>query len=172
MAQRTGALRSPRFWISMAGGLGIVLAAVLLTNHDGAMTVIQAVYARITCGILNGLGHATRVVGNTVSSSRFGISVVAACTGLFVTSLFAFAVVVFPVRWGSKLVGLALGIGGIFVVNVIRLVSLYYVGVHWPGVLDSVHLLVWQSLLIVVAVALWLLWAGGITRRRGREASS
>jgi len=51
-------------------------------------------------------------------------------------------------------------------------VSLYYVGVHWPGVLDSVHLLVWQSLLIVVAVALWLLWAGGITRRRGREASS
>jgi len=45
-------------------------------------------------------------------------------------------------------------------VNVVRLASLFYVGIHWPGILDVVHQLVWQSLVIVIAVSLWLLWAG------------
>ncbi|MFC2078776.1 hypothetical protein ACFLSZ_02230, partial [Candidatus Bipolaricaulota bacterium] len=111
-------------------------------------------------GILNLFGQNTVVVGTTVQSSLFGISVVTACTGIFITGLFLIAVVAFPARWLSKLIGAGIGIGGIFVVNIVRLVSLYFIGVHWPGFLDQAHQLIWQSLLIVIAVALWLLWAG------------
>ncbi|MCK5828109.1 hypothetical protein KAH43_06235, partial [Candidatus Bipolaricaulota bacterium] len=76
------------------------------------------------------------------------------------TGLFLIAVVALPARWTAKLIGVGIGIGGIFLVNIVRLVSLYFIGVHWPTFLDQAHQLIWQSLLIVIAVALWLFWAG------------
>ena len=124
------------------------------------MTAIQTALARVSSGVLNLFGQNTVVLGTTVQSDVFGISVVTACTGVFITGLFVIAVMAFPTRWRPKLIGVLIGVGGIFIVNIIRLVSLYFIGVHWPGFLDSAHQLVWQSLLIVIAVALWLLWAG------------
>jgi exosortase/archaeosortase family protein len=140
----------------------VVLLAVLVTlaGNETVMTGVQRALALIASGILNLLGQNTVVVDTTVQSSVFGISVVTACTGVFITGLFLIAVVAFPTRWTAKLIGVAIGLGGISLVNVVRLVSLYFIGVHWPGFLDLAHQLIWQSLLIVIAVALWLLWAG------------
>ncbi len=149
-----------RYLPSVAGG-GIALAGLLLlASRDAAMMHIQRVLAVVSSGILNLFGQDTVVVGTTVQSSLFGITVVTACTGLFITGLFLVAVMAFPTRWRSKALGLGIGVGGIFMVNIVRLVSLYFIGIHWPGFLDAAHQLVWQSLLIVIAVALWLLWAG------------
>ncbi len=103
-------------------------------------------------------------------SEAFGISVVTACTGVFIGGLFAMAVLLFPTTWRARIIGLGVGVVGLYVVNLIRLVSLYYVGIHWPGAFDTVHQLVWQSLLIAIAVALWLLWAGKAPRRLRRPS--
>jgi len=156
------AMRSRRYRIG-ATAIAVAAAVALLVwvgGNDTVMGSAQTGLARITSGILNLLGHRTVVSGNTVSSGLFGITVVTACTGLFTTGLFLIAVLAYPTGWRSKLLGAGLGIGGIFALNVIRLVSLYYIGVHLPGFLDSAHQLIWQSVLIVFAVALWLLWAG------------
>jgi archaeosortase B (VPXXXP-CTERM-specific) len=148
-------------WVAALLGSGLLFAGlILLTGHDGIMGAIQRALAVVASGILNGLGQNTEVVGTTVQSDVFGINVVTACTGMFLIGLFLMAVVAFPTRWRAKLIGSAIGVGGILLVNVVRLVSLYFIGVHWPDILDQVHQLIWQSLLIVVAVALWLLWAG------------
>jgi len=170
-AERTERKRAPtpRMVLSIALAAAVVLLLVLLATHEGAIGVVQRAYATVTHGVLRGLGHDTAILGNVVRSSDFGITVVTACTGIFATALFLVAVLVFPTAWKAKLLGGILGIGGIAVVNVIRLVTLYYVGVHWPAALDAVHQLVWQSLLILSAVALWLLWAGRIAERRGAE---
>ena len=160
---------TPNAVLSVLLAAAVVCLLVVLTTHDGAVTVVQRAYAGVASGVLRLLGHDTAVLGNVVGSSRFGIAVVTACTGLFATTLFLVAVLVFPASWGAKALGGAIGIGGIAVVNVIRLVSLYFVGVHWPAVLDVVHQLVWQSLLIVFAISLWLVWAGRIAGRRRAE---
>lgn len=148
-------------WIpAILAATGMLAVLILLAGSETIMGGIQRFLALTSSGILNLLGQDTIVVGTTVQSSLFGISVVTACTGIFITGLFLIAVVAFPTRWRSKLIGAGIGIGGIFVVNIIRLVSLYFIGVHWPGFLDQAHQLIWQSLLIAIAVVLWLLWAG------------
>lgn len=150
-----------RRWLpSMLSGSALLVGLLLLASSDAAMTHVQRVLAVISSGILNLFGQDTVVVGTTVQSGIFGITVVTACTGLFITGLFLIAVMAFPTRWRSKAIGVGIGIGGIFAVNIVRLVSLYFIGVRWPAFLDVAHQLVWQSLLIVSAVALWLLWAG------------
>jgi archaeosortase B (VPXXXP-CTERM-specific) len=148
-------------WVAPFLGSGLLLVGlILLTGHEEIMGAIQRALAVIASGILNGLGQDTGVVGTTVQSDVFGINVVTACTGMFLIGLFLMAVVAFPTRWRAKLIGAAIGVGGILLVNIVRLISLYFIGVHWPDILDQAHQLIWQSLLIVVAVALWLLWAG------------
>ena len=149
-----------RVWLSLFAAACVAVLLVWLAGNETVMGGVQHGLARITSGILNLLGHRTTVVGSTVASSLFGITVVAACTGLLTTGLFLIAVIVYPTGWRSRLIGAGLGIGGIFLVNVVRLVSLYYIGVHLPGFLDRAHQLIWQSVLIGFAVALWLLWAG------------
>jgi exosortase/archaeosortase family protein len=148
-------------WIpSLLAAAGMLAILILLAGNETAMNGIQRSLALISSGILNLFGQNTVVIGTTVQSSLFGISVVTACTGIFITGLFLIAVVALPTRWTAKLIGAGIGIGSIFLVNIVRLVSLYFIGVHWPGFLDQAHQLIWQSLLIVIAVAMWLLWAG------------
>jgi exosortase/archaeosortase family protein len=149
-----------RVWISVLAAACAAALLIWIAGNETVMGGVQHALARVTGGLLHVLGHRTVVAGSTVSSDLFGITVVTACTGLFTTGLFLIAVVAYPTGWRSKLIGAGLGVTGIFLLNVVRLVSLYYIGVHLPGFLDPAHQLIWQSVLIVFAVALWLLWAG------------
>jgi exosortase/archaeosortase family protein len=148
-------------WLpGIACAVAVVALLIWAAGTDSVMRTIQGGLARIVGTILTTLGHRAVVVGNNIRSSSFGISVVTACTGLFSIGLFVAAVFVFPTRWISRLIGVGIGAVGISAMNVVRLVSLYYIGVHWPGFVDQAHQLIWQSLLIVFCVVLWLLWAG------------
>ena len=141
--------------------LGAVAAGIaFLTNHDGAMTSFQGGIATITSHVINAFGGRTSVTGNVIhSSGNFALSVVTACTGLFTTGVFVVAVLAYPAGLLAKLIGLGFGVVGIFLINLVRLGSLFYVGVHFPNLFDRMHLLVWQSLVIVFALFLWLFWA-------------
>jgi exosortase/archaeosortase family protein len=159
-----------RFWASAALAAGVLTAGILSMASDHAMAGVQRLFAAITSGVLGLFGHATVTQGNAVLSDSFGLSVVTACTGLFVTVLFVVAVLLFPTTWRARSIGSLIGVAGLFVVNVIRLVTVYYVGVTWPNALETVHQLVWQSLVIVIAVGLWLAWAGRVPIVRARRA--
>ncbi len=159
-------------WPRLALCAGVVIVLIAVACSDGLMAGIQGGLARVTGAILTVFGEAPFVEGNVVATERFGITVVTACTGLFITGLFLVAVIAFPAGIRAKLIGATLGIGGMFVLNVVRLVSLYFIGVHLPNLLDTFHLLVWQSLLVVLAVLLWLFWVGVWGRSTRREEVS
>jgi exosortase H (IPTLxxWG-CTERM-specific) len=142
---------------------GLAALIVWLMGSESAMVSLQNGIAHVTNFVLNLLGNRTRVIGHTITSSHFSITVVTACTGLFMTAVFLAAVIAYPSRFLAKLIGLALGIAGIFTVNIVRLVSLFYIGIYWPSFLNQAHLLVWPSLLIVFSLFLWLFWAGKVT---------
>jgi archaeosortase B (VPXXXP-CTERM-specific) len=154
------------------GSIAAVCATVGLllwvVNTDAVNRGLQQGLAVTTAGLLRVLGQNAVVAGNTVTTSAFSITVVTACTGLFTTVLFLVAVLAFPTGWRARLLGVAIGIGGIFVLNLLRLVSLYFVGAWFPSVVDLVHQGIWQALFIVCSVTLWLLWAGRWGRARHR----
>jgi exosortase/archaeosortase family protein len=167
MSVRRASHRSPWFRVATSiAGAGFVLGLlIVLLGDDRATWALRRVFAVATSALLNALGNATVVRDADILSSGFGISVVTACTGLFVTGLFLAAVAAFPASWRAKLVGAGIGLVALFAVNVVRLASLYYVGVYWRSALEPIHQLVWQSLVIAFAVSLWLLWAGRVSKR-------
>jgi exosortase/archaeosortase family protein len=172
MSVRRASHKSP--WARIAtsvAGAGIVLGLLIVVlGDDRATWAIRRVFAVATSALLNALGNATVVRDADILSNSFGISVVTACTGLFVTGLFLAAVAAFPVSWRAKLAGAGIGLAALFAVNVVRLASLYYVGMYWRSALEPIHQLVWQSLVIAFAVSLWLLWAGRVSKPSGGPA--
>ncbi len=149
---------------SVAEAGAVLVLLIMVLGNERATLAVRRVFAVTTSVLLNALGNVTAASGTDIVSNGFGISVVTACTGLFVTGLFLIAVAAFPTTWRAKLVGASAGLATLFVVNVVRLTSLYYVGTYWRSALEPIHQLVWQSLVIAVAVSLWLLWAGRATK--------
>ena len=66
----------------------------------------------------------------------------------------------FPASLRHKGLGLVATISCLQIVNYVRIVSLYFLGSHFDEeIFHTVHKVVWPILLILIAIATWVLWA-------------
>jgi exosortase/archaeosortase family protein len=73
-------------------------------------------------------------------------------------ALFSVAVIAFPGKLKQKLIGVFSGIIILYVLNQLRIVSLYLTGIYYPKAFELMHVEVWQFLFIIFAIALWVIW--------------
>ena len=141
--------------------VAVFLGLLALFVRWGSLIQEQAVAwtARATAGALALLGADGRADGSLVTSSLYSVRIIFECTGVFPVMIFVAAVIAYPCGLRPKLLGLGVGVPGLLLLNEIRLVSLFYVGYWFPQVFDTLHLVVWQSLMIFFTVLLWLLWS-------------
>jgi exosortase/archaeosortase family protein len=141
----------------------VVLVAGLMAFYPwlvraGWFEAVLDLHAWVFGSIFNLLGQKVYTQGDTIVSSDFAFKIVAECTALVPSLLFAAAVAVFPSSLGPKLWGITLGVLALLVVNTIRIVTLMYIAKLSPDMLELSHLIVWQGLMILAAVGLWVLW--------------
>jgi exosortase H (IPTLxxWG-CTERM-specific) len=133
-----------------------VLALRPVNDHVvNPYTTFVAHEARIA---LNAFGEHARVHDQVLSSPRFSVAIFNGCNGLEALLVFVSGVLAFPASWGRKLLGVLLGFFAIQAVNVVRVVSLFYIGVFWPSWFSATHVFFWQSLIIIFGVVLWIVW--------------
>jgi exosortase H (IPTLxxWG-CTERM-specific) len=96
--------------------------------------------------------------GTSVSSPRFGISIAEGCNGIYALAIVIAGIVAFPARWLPKLIGLALGIVFIMFLNYIRIIALWYAGLYSSFLFDTMHLYVWEFIIIVLGAGYWYFW--------------
>jgi exosortase H (IPTLxxWG-CTERM-specific) len=114
--------------------------------------------ARAVSGIINLFGAGSWAEGATVRSPVFSINIAMGCDGVEASSLFLAGVLAFPTSWRARLIGLAAGIPLIHLINLARLVGLYYAGVYLPTVVEEVHVYVAQTIVIILSTAILILW--------------
>src|SRR5262249_48297731 len=87
-----------------------------------------------------------------------GIKIVAGCNGVEAVLILFSAILAFPAPWKHKLLGMALGFVAIQLLNLVRIVSLFYLH-EWNEVwFEWFHLYLWQALIILDALIFWLIW--------------
>lgn len=134
----------------------LVLALRPVNEHVvNPYTTFVAHEARV---VLNLLGENASVHGQLLTSARFSVAIYNGCNGLEAILIFTAGVLAFPAKWRRKLVGVLLGLLAIQLINIVRIVSLFYIGVFAPSAFSASHIYIWQSLIIVFAVVLWVLW--------------
>lgn len=122
--------------------------------------------ARVSGGVLAVLGHETTVADTSISSPKFSVQIVRGCDAVEAIALFVCAVLAFPLPFLKKLAGLIVGAPLLLILNLVRIVSLFLVGVYSPRLFALTHLDVWQALFIFFAVLLWIIWLLWATRNQ------
>ncbi len=99
---------------------------------------------------------AGKVLWNTVTG--FGVSIEPGCNGIEACIVLFAAVLAFPSSWRHKMIGLALGFVAVQGLNVVRVISLFYLGQWNTAVFNFAHEYLWQALIMLDVLVVWLLW--------------
>ena len=161
----------------------VVLFGVLMGGFYG-LTALPAVdlkvipaYMRLNAvassGVINIFGEGAGARGTTVSSSRFSVDIQHGCDAIAPTLLFASAVLAFPAPMASKFFGVVVGSMILAVINLIRIIALFFTGIYFPKAFEIMHVDVWQPVFILLALTLWIAWAWWATGKKAtrREVS-
>jgi exosortase H (IPTLxxWG-CTERM-specific) len=98
------------------------------------------------------------------SVSSFAVSIEAGCNGVEATLVLLAAMLAFPASWSRKALGLVAGIAAVQGLNIIRVISLFYLGQWNREVFEWAHLYVWQALIMLDVLIVWLLWVRTLPR--------
>ena len=139
-------------------GAGFTLISVNWVN-DHVIEPFTGGIARASGAALNLLGQHVTMQGTVIRSSRFAVNIRNGCNGVEAMLIFLAAVLAFPASWKSRLAGLGLGILAIQVVNLVRVVALFLTGIYFPKIFDTSHTVIWQTIVILFGVVLWIFWA-------------
>jgi len=113
-------------------------------------------------------------VGSTITdaASGFAVTILAGCNGVEAMIVLAAALLAYPAPLKHKLIGLALGIAAIQALNLVRIVSLFYIGQWNRAVFEWAHLYAWQVLIMLDALVVWLLWLRTLPRAPSVEVQA
>ena len=105
--------------------------------NDAVIVPFTAGIASVSGRLLNALGEKAEVSGTEIRSSSFGVNIENGCNGVETGLLFGSAVLAFPARWSRRLIGLLLGFLAIQVLNLFRVITLFWIGLHRPALFSS-----------------------------------
>lgn len=150
--------------------LGIVVAlyAVIAVNpvNDHVILPFTRFLTRVAGVLLNIAGQDVVVDGTIIRSPTFAVDVENGCNGIEAIILLVAAIGAFPTGWKQKLIGI---VGGFFIVeilNTFRVAMLFWLGEHFRRFFQLFHVAVWQSVIILLTVGLFLLWSWKIATPR------
>ena len=164
----------------IGGALALFLCWFLLYDHylqplgqpDLWLTQVTAL---ISAEGLDLLGYATEV-RNTSSMSYLHLKnmkvmgVGHACNALVLFAIFVGFIIIFPGRIIHKVWFMATGIVFVFFVNVLRVICLTWIYIHWPDALDFNHKYTFTFFVYGFIFGLWMLWVknfGEIKNKNG-----
>lgn len=107
-------------------------------------------------------GKVIRSVG-----SGFAVSIEAGCNGVEATIVLVAAILAFPAPWRHKAIGIVLGIVAVQLLNVVRVISLFYIGQWNREAFEWAHQYVWQALIMLDVLIVWLIWVRRVPRGDG-----
>ena len=116
--------------------------------------------ASVSAGIAKFFDPTVISYGRVLQSpaTGFGVSIEPGCNGIEACIVLFAAIMAFPASWRHKLVGLVAGFVAVQALNVVRVISLFYLGQWDMDVFDFAHEYLWQALIMLDVLVVWLVW--------------
>ena len=149
-----------RRFISAFLGVGLLLFGLvylppirdhLIAPFTDSLTVIAG-------WLITTLGGQAWVNGNVLTIPGFSVRILDLCNGVEATLLLWAVMLAFDAPWKYRLWGLLFGFLGVQVINMVRIISLTYLGVWKPEWFHWVHWYLWDALIMVDVLVIFLLW--------------
>jgi len=115
--------------------------------------------AELSAGILRFLGESATATGQNLTGPGVLLTIRSGCDGIQVSGTFVAAVIAFPAQWSHKLLGGAIGVAILLLVNLVRIVSLYYAAEMSSSFFGLLHETIWPIGILALSMVMWLFWA-------------
>jgi exosortase H (IPTLxxWG-CTERM-specific) len=149
-----------RFFLLFLLILGGLFALELTPPGQAVVRPWTASLAGISASLITLFDPKVISYGNIIQSQAngFGVAIEAGCNAIEACIVLAAAMLAFPSPWRHKLLGLAIGMAVVQAVNILRIISLFYLGQWRMDVFDFAHLYLWQGLIMLDVLVVWLIW--------------
>jgi exosortase H (IPTLxxWG-CTERM-specific) len=141
--------------------LAILFGLELLRPIDAHVILpFTSAIAKVSVGLVGLFDSHAVAFGKVLQSTSngFAISIERGCNGVEAVIILVAAMLAFPAPWNHRLVGIGLGFIAIQALNLVRIISLFYLG-QWNRVwFDWFHLYLWQALIVLDALIAFLIW--------------
>ena len=140
----------------------VVLFAVELMEpvRQAVILPFTALIATISASITQFFDSSVISQGIILQSVTNGtaVSIQPGCNGVEAMICLTAAIIAFPASWKSKLYGLIFGFLAIQALNIVRIISLFYL-LQWDKEwFEWAHLYLWQALIILDALVVFIIW--------------
>jgi exosortase H (IPTLxxWG-CTERM-specific) len=157
------------FAVCLLIGFGVLMTAPVQKADVSLSPWLVGIAHKVVlvCG-----GHATREAAILRAPSGFGVEMSYGCNAVNVTILLWSAVLAFPASWKMKALGLAAGSVIIQIVNILRFISLFYLGQYSMTWFDFAHTYLWETFLMLDTMVVFWFWVSRVQRNEARYASA
>jgi len=165
----SGVLTKPRIFLAVFTGCCLAGFALLFSP------AVEIAVLKLSHGLVDVSGYLISLCGGHAMtegsvlrspSNGFAIEMKNGCNGINVTVLLCSAILAFPASWLQKAQGLLIGVLAIQTINVVRFISLFYIGQYNQTCFDFAHNYLWESLIMLDALIIFRLWVSMVSRQR------
>ena len=150
-------------------GVFILLAAVLFLALQQSYLRLREIHEERINDALNGRPSAALInlltpgwqvsaVDGRLAGRRASIEIKKGCEGVEAMFLLAAVLLAYPMAWRRKSAGVVLGCLLLYALNLLRIVSLYYLSVLRPGWFNLFHVAVWQAVIVLSGWLFFMFW--------------
>lgn len=140
--------------------VGLFTVEMLTPVQEHVITPFTGMLAKISAGIVLPFDSSVIAHGKILQfgDSGFAVSIEAGCNGVEATIVLIAAVIAFPASWRARTTAIGLGFLAIQAMNIVRIISLFYLG-NWNLDLFSwVHLYLWPALIMLDVLIVFIVY--------------
>ena len=156
-----------RFFILFVVILALLFAVELTPPVQSAIVVpwTQAL-VRISARLITLFDPHVAVFGDILQSTAngFALSVRAGCNGVEATLILSAAMLAFPTSWKRRVIGILAGVTVVQLLNIVRVISLFYLGQWNMKAFDWAHFYLWPALIMLDVLIVWMIWIRSLPR--------
>ena len=150
---------SVRLAVALAGATGLVLMMEQWPQWQHVLDPVTSALAHVTELVLRHMQIPVARHGNVLAHpDGFSYRIDYACSGARPATLIAVTLMVLPASWIARIAGFCIALAGIEILNLLRLVHLYWIGVADPENFHLAHRILWNAVAIAAVIVFLSAW--------------
>ncbi len=143
-------------------GIQLALFAIEKTNyvHSNIVIPFTEVIAQISGWVIRLFDD--QVISHGIilqqATTGFSVSIESGCNGVEAVLVLVAAMITYPSPWKLKIIGIICGFFAVEMLNIVRIISLFYLGQWDMDFFEWAHLYIWQALIMLDVLIIFLLW--------------
>tara|TARA_B110000977_G_scaffold157941_1_gene201204 strand:+ start:293 stop:784 length:492 start_codon:yes stop_codon:yes gene_type:complete len=140
----------------------IALFTVEMLNpvQEHVITPFTSLLAHLSAVLILPFDNSVIAYGKVLQfkDSGFAVSIEAGCNGVEATIVLIAAICAFPASWRARLIAISLGFLAIQVLNIVRIISLFYLGNWNLEYFSWIHLYLWPALIMLDVLVVFIFY--------------